>query len=89
MNRRKFMATSAASSLISLPADAQTGYYVPPEEAPHQRTFMQWPVSREVHPDPVFLDMTQRAIARIANAISDFEPVTMLAAKSDHAGARR
>ena len=75
----------------SLPTSvlAGDGFYLPPEESPHQRTFMQWPVSRKVHPDPVFLDMTQDAIARIANAISEFEPVTMLAAKSDHARARK
>ena len=49
---------------------------------------MQWPVSRAVHPDPEFLDMTQSAIARTANAIADFEPVVMLAAASDHAKAK-
>lgn len=70
-------------------ANAATGYCVPPEEAHHAGTFMQWPVSRAVHPDPVFLRMTQQAIARIANAIAQFEPVTMLAHKDDHAGAMR
>ncbi len=66
-----------------------SGFRVPPEEAPHQRTFMQWPVNRAVHPDGVFLDMAQQTIADIANAIADFEPVTMLAHPDDHAGARR
>jgi agmatine deiminase len=42
-----------------------------------------------VHPDPVFLDVVQQTIADIANAIADFEPVTMLAHPDDHAGARR
>ena len=64
-------------------------FFVPPEEAPHQRTFMQWPVSRAVHRDPVFLQMTQQVIADIANTISEFEPVVMLAAAEDHPGARR
>ncbi|MGB3317335.1 MAG: agmatine deiminase family protein [Albidovulum sp.] len=68
---------------------AASGFHVPPEEGHHQRTFMQWPVSRRVHPDPVFLDMAQATIANIANAISEFEPVTMLAAASDHRRARR
>ena len=67
---------------------AETGYIVPPEEAPHQRTFMQWPVNRRVHPDALFLELTQQTIADIANAIADFEPVTMLAATEDHARAR-
>lgn len=65
------------------------GFFVPAEEAPHQRTFMQWPVSREVHRDHVFLGMAQQTIADIANAISDFEPVTMLASSGNHALARR
>ena len=69
-------------------ARAASGYHVPPEEAHHLQTFMQWPVSRAVHPDPEFLDMTQSAIARTANAIADFEPVVMLAAASDHAKAK-
>lgn len=95
MNRRDLMAGGAAmiGSAMTLrsaqAAQGQGGFYVPPEEAPHQRTFMQWPVSTKVHPDPVFLKMTQSTIANIANAISEFEPVVMLAAPADHAKARR
>lgn len=94
MNRRGFLAGSAAlvtSGLHSQSANAKnaSGFFVPPEEAPHQRTFMQWPANRRVHPDPVFLDMAQQTIADIANTISEFEPVTMLAAASDHGSAKR
>jgi len=78
---------------MSLPGKSygqtDNGFVVPAEEAPHQRTFMQWPVSRKVYRDPVFLEMVQQTIADIANAISDFEPVIMLAAAERHAGARR
>lgn len=56
---------------------------VPPEEGKHDRTFMQWPVNRQVHPDKAFLDILQQTIADIANTISTFEPVTMLVAKED------
>ncbi|MGI3187259.1 agmatine deiminase family protein [Nioella aestuarii] len=63
----------------------ETGLSVPPEEAPHQRCFMQWPNSREVYDDAEFLRMTQAAIADIANAIAEYEPVTMLAASEHHA----
>ncbi len=70
-------------------AERKTGFYVPPEEAPHQRTFMQWPVNRRVHPDRQFLNATQQTIADIANTISAFELVTMLAAREDHVRARR
>ena len=70
--------------LATLPA----GFHVPAEEDHHERTFMQWPVNRRVHPDDVFLDMTQQTIADVANPIAQFEPVTMLAHADDHAGAR-
>ena len=70
-------------------AMAGTGYHVPAEEAPHQRTFMQWPASRRVYRDRVFLEMTQDTIADIANTIAEFEPVVLLAAAEDHATARR
>ncbi|WP_247081628.1 agmatine deiminase family protein [Marivita sp. S6314] len=62
---------------------------VPAEEAPHEATFMQWPVSREVHPELDFLIWTQDTIARIANAISEFEPVILLAAAEHHTAVRR
>ena len=62
---------------------------VPPEEAPHARTFMMWPTSRRVYDDPIFLEMTQQAIADIANTISDFEPVTLLASGDHHPGMRK
>lgn len=68
---------------------ARTGLYVPPEEGPHELTFMQWPASRKVHPDQEFLDILQGTIADIANAIAMFEPVIMLADNSKHKQARK
>lgn len=50
---------------------------------------MQWPVSRAVHPDPVFLQMLQETIAEIASTIAAFEPVYLLAAAEHHAAIRR
>lgn len=92
MKRRSMMVGSGALGMVGLlgmnRASANFGFYVPPEEDPHQLTFMQWPVNRRVYPDPVFLDMAQQTIADIANAISEFEPVTMLAAIENHAGAQ-
>jgi len=70
-------------------AASPSGFHVPPEEAPHELTFMQWPVSRKVYDDPVFLEMTQQTIADIANTIADFEPVVLMADKSDHARIKR
>lgn len=65
------------------------GFWMPEETEPHLRTFMQWPVNREVHPDPVFLRMLQQSIADIANAIADFEPVVMLMDAKHIPSARR
>lgn len=92
ITRRHTLLTGAAAMAFAPRASRAAlpnGYFVPPEEDPHQRTFMQWPVNREVHPDPVFLDMVQDTIAEIANTIAAFEPVTMLAHPDDHARARR
>ncbi len=90
MNRRHLLLRAGAFGVASTMGQAKTAtYFVPPEEAPHLRTFMQWPTSRRVHPDPVFREMVQQTIADIANTIADFEPVTMLAAQSDHRAARR
>ena len=94
MNRRGFMIGGSALTAVGLHGKAglakpQSGFYVPPEEARHQRTFMQWPVSRRVYSDRSFLELTQDTIADIANAISDFEPVTMLVAGDEQPNARR
>ena len=67
----------------------EDGFWLPEESEPHLRTFMQWPVSPEVHPDPIFLDMLQQSIADIANTILAFEPVVMLMAADYQPSARR
>ncbi|GAB5487678.1 MAG: agmatine deiminase family protein [Parasphingorhabdus sp.] len=64
-------------------------FWMPEERDPHERTFMQWPVSTIVHPDPVFLDMLQQSIADVANAIAEFEPVVMLMDKQFESAARK
>ncbi|WP_375571503.1 agmatine deiminase family protein [Ahrensia marina] len=65
------------------------GFYVPDEALRHERTFMQWPVSREVHLERDFLAYLQETIAEIANSIVDFEPVVMLMAPEHERAARR
>lgn len=70
-------------------AETAQRFVVPPEEERHQRTFMQWPVNRNVHPDADFLDILQDTIADIANTIVEFEPVVVLAAREDHGAARK
>ncbi len=94
MRRRELLKTSAMLSTIALTgqpllAMQKPDLYVPPEEAPHELTFMQWPVSRRVHPDTAFLRDLKQTIADIANMIAAFEPVVMLAAAADHTQARK
>lgn len=94
MNRRKFIVSSAAVCagvyFEGVPmAYAAPTLIVPAEENPHERTFMQWPVNREIHPDQEFLSILQKTIADIANSISEFEPVYMMAAMEDQAAARK
>ncbi|MGI9370952.1 MAG: agmatine deiminase family protein [Hyphomicrobiales bacterium] len=94
LTRRHFskLAAGAGVTAFSTPdndAFAQDSTFSMPDEAqPHTRTFMQWPVNKEVHPDPVFLDMLQRSIADVANTISEFEPVVMLMAVGYRGSAR-
>jgi agmatine deiminase len=76
-----------AMSPVMIPVPG--GFAMPEESEPHLRTFMQWPVNRVVHPDPVFLDMLQQSIADIANTIAGFEPVVMLMDKSFEPEARK
>lgn len=64
------------------------GYEMPLESAPHERTFMQWPVSREVY-DRRSLRKVQSRIVLIANTICQFEPVVMLAGEDHIDYARR
>lgn len=73
------LATVPSLASCAAPTAMRRPYYWMPEESePHERTFMQWPVSKTVHPDPVFRDMIQQSIADVANAIVEFEPVVML-----------
>ena len=50
---------------------------------------MQWPVDPAVYPDRYHLKQVQKTIATIANTISAYEPVIMLADAAFHASARK
>lgn len=76
-------------ALTGTHALAADGFFVPAEDEPHEMTVMQWPVSRRVHRDRVFLRMLQETIAEIANTVAAFEPVVMLAAAEHHPAMRR
>lgn len=90
-NRRSVLGAAAALAVTGTMKEVMATpdrFYIPAEDVLHQRSFMQWPVNRSVYRDGVFLEMVQDTIARIANTIAEFEPVTMLAAASDHARAQ-
>lgn len=75
-------------SKVAPPDPRLADYEMPPEAAPHERTIMQWPVNLNVY-DPKSLAAVQRKIALIANTISQFEPVVMLAKGAGAKIARR
>ena len=60
---------------MTRPADK--GFYMPPEWAPHKRTWMEWPCRESLWAEG--LDTAREAYAEVARAIARFEPVTMIA----------
>ncbi len=85
MNRREMIQSGLASlgagaaGCSPSATRAADGPHMPLESAPHARTFMQWPVSLDAY-YPRELAAAQSAIVAIANAISEHEPVVMMAA---------
>lgn len=61
------------------------GFSMPPEWAPHARTWMCWPCRIEAFGSPEALLRAKQAFARVARAISSFEPVTMAVRPADAA----
>ncbi len=60
------------------------GFHMPPEWAPHARTWMMWPSRAEVWDD---MAETCRNYTAVAHAIARFEPLTMLVRPEDRAAA--
>ncbi len=61
---------------------------MPAEWEPHQHCFIGWPCRESLWGGVVALDRARRAFAAVAQAISRFEPVTMIA-RAEHAAAAR
>ncbi|HWA92373.1 MAG TPA: agmatine deiminase family protein [Rhizomicrobium sp.] len=70
------------------PCPVRDGFIWPAEWAPHARTWMCWPCRVEVWDGPDGLLRARQAFARVARAISTFEPVTMAVRPHDAAEAR-
>lgn len=76
----------AAAALRSLPGDARpTGWKAPAEESPHAATWMAWPHDLSIYEDADYFANVQEHLARLARAISRFEPV-MMASRAEDAG---
>lgn len=66
---------------------AELGYLMPAESAPHAGCWMAWPQRPDVWGD--FFEGAREDYVRVARAIADFEPVTMVAAPENAADAQR
>ncbi len=69
------------------PTARDAGFYMPAEWEPHERCWMAWPCRLDFWGGG--LGATQQAYANVANAISEFEPVTMLSPPRDIETARK
>jgi agmatine deiminase len=70
------------------PCPARDGFAMPAEWAPHARTWMCWPCRVEAWGGPEGLLRAKQAYARVARAISSFEPVVMAVRPHDAAEAK-
>ena len=67
---------------------ARDGYVMPAEWAAHVRTWMCWRCRDEAWGGPEAMLRAKQAYARVARAISAFEPVVMAVRPHDHAEAK-
>jgi agmatine deiminase len=65
---------------------ADYSFRMPAEWEPHERTWMMWPCRAVVWPD---LKATRRDYTKVAKAIREFEPVTMVVNPEDEQDARK
>lgn len=79
--------TTTVADILNGRTPREAGFTMPAEWAPHQRCWMAWPARADLYADR--LPSIQRAYARVAQAIRQFEPVTMLAAPEAAAEAER
>jgi agmatine deiminase len=70
------------------PAPAQEGFFMPAEWESHRRTWMCWPARAECFGGAEGILRAKQAYARVARAISAFEPVTIVARPTESAQAR-
>ncbi len=88
ISRRQTLQAAAVAAFGGIgctrPADRRRSW--PDESRPHERTYMAWP-TRRIWGSAT--DGVREDIARIARAVADFEPVTLLANRAEAEAARR
>jgi len=94
LNRRIFMgaamATMAASRATLASQPTALGYFAPAEESPHARTWMCWPSTQSIYATSAgYFESVQETIGRLAAAIAEHEPVSMLVAAANQPLAAR
>jgi agmatine deiminase len=70
------------------PTPLHDGFSWPAEWHPHTRTWMCWPARTECFGGPAGVLRAKQVYARVARAVSGFEPVTLAARPNDAAEAR-
>jgi agmatine deiminase len=79
----------AGRSTIGIEPRSQ-GYFAPAEEWPHARTWMCWPSTPSIYGGPTsYFESVQETLGRLAAAIAEHEPVSMLVAAKDQPLAAR
>ena len=64
------------------------GFFAPAEEAPHARTWMCWPSTPSIYGGSTsYFESIQETLGRLAAAIAEHEPVTLLAEEKHQARA--
>lgn len=82
MSSRTFVKSGAEESALLLPAPAKQGWFMPSEQTQHKRCWMAWPARKDLWKDR--FDAVRQDIARLAQTIARFEPVSMLVELDQH-----
>lgn len=81
------LAAMRSSRNLGIQTPLEAGFRMPAEWEPHAGCWMAWPHREDLWGEA--LPETQEAYARVARAISEFEPVTMIAAPESLASSAR
>ncbi len=94
LNRRTFVGAAIAAMTAGRAAlaaqPAALGYFAPAEESTHARTWMCWASTPSIYKGPTgYFESVQETLGRLAAAIAEHEPVSMLAAADNQVLAAR